>query len=140
MMVEWGDCDPAGIVYYPRYFEFFDANTNSLLADALGMQKPDILRRFKVAGWPMVDCQAKFATPISFGQQVTIATDVVRIGRSSITLSHRVTSRSGALAVEGNDTRVWIGRDENDPSKIHSIPIPCEVTQRLGAKSPGEVS
>ena len=22
--IEWGDCDPAGIVYFPRYFEYFD--------------------------------------------------------------------------------------------------------------------
>ena len=20
--IEWGDCDPAGIIFYPRYFEF----------------------------------------------------------------------------------------------------------------------
>jgi len=25
--VQWGDCDPAGIVFYPRYFEWFDAST-----------------------------------------------------------------------------------------------------------------
>ena len=28
--IEWGDCDPAGIIFYPRYFEFFDAWTAAL--------------------------------------------------------------------------------------------------------------
>ena len=25
--IEWGDCDPAGIVFYPRYFAMFDHST-----------------------------------------------------------------------------------------------------------------
>ena len=29
--IEWGDCDPAGIVYYPRYLAFFDACTSALI-------------------------------------------------------------------------------------------------------------
>ena len=35
--IEWGDCDPAGIVFNPRYFEWFDAATAALFARALGM-------------------------------------------------------------------------------------------------------
>ena len=34
--IEWGDCDPAGIIFYPRYFEFFDASTSALIERALG--------------------------------------------------------------------------------------------------------
>ena len=34
--IEWGDCDPAGIVFYPRYFAMFDASTAALFAHALG--------------------------------------------------------------------------------------------------------
>ena len=42
--IEWGDCDPAGIVYYPRYFAFFDASTSALLERALGMTKHHYLQ------------------------------------------------------------------------------------------------
>ena len=28
--IEWGDCDPGGIVFFPRYFEYCDACTNAL--------------------------------------------------------------------------------------------------------------
>jgi len=34
--IEWGDCDPAGIVFFPRYFAMFDAGTAHLFAAALG--------------------------------------------------------------------------------------------------------
>ena len=40
--IEWGDCDPAGIVYFPRYFEIFDASTAALFERALGITKAEM--------------------------------------------------------------------------------------------------
>ena len=37
--IQFGDCDPAGIVYYPNYFRFCDNATAALVAAALGMHK-----------------------------------------------------------------------------------------------------
>jgi acyl-CoA thioesterase FadM len=37
--IEWGDCDPAGIIFFARYFEFFDVSTTMLVERALGMKK-----------------------------------------------------------------------------------------------------
>ena len=37
LAIEWGDCDAAGIVFYPRYFAMFDASTAYLLEKAIGM-------------------------------------------------------------------------------------------------------
>ncbi len=37
--IEWGDCDPAGIIFYPRYFEIFDASTSALFERAMGVTK-----------------------------------------------------------------------------------------------------
>ena len=48
--IEWGDCDPAGIVYYPRYFAMFDASTTALIERALGMSKYDYLKAYDFAG------------------------------------------------------------------------------------------
>ena len=39
--IEFGDCDPAGIVYFPNYFRFFDDSTAHLISAALGMKKRD---------------------------------------------------------------------------------------------------
>ena len=48
ILIEWGDCDPFGIVFFPRYFEYFDACTNALfLAKALGFAKAEMLKRFQ---------------------------------------------------------------------------------------------
>ena len=47
--IEWGDCDPAGIVFYPRYFAFFDASTHALF-EAAGLPKPRMIREFDIVG------------------------------------------------------------------------------------------
>ena len=45
--IEWGHCDPLGIVYYPRYFEFFDACTNALF-ELAGLPKPQMLKTYAI--------------------------------------------------------------------------------------------
>ena len=57
--VEWGDCDPAGIVYYPRFFEYFDACTNALFEKA-GLRKAETLKTYGLLGIPMIDTRAQF--------------------------------------------------------------------------------
>ena len=44
--VQWGDCDPAGIVFYPRYFEWFDAGTILLFEKATGLTKIKMLAKY----------------------------------------------------------------------------------------------
>ena len=72
--IEWGDCDPAGIVYYPRYFAFFDASTSALLERALGMTKHQYLKAYDFAGHPLVNTHSRFLIPTRFGDDVTIET------------------------------------------------------------------
>ena len=58
LRIEWGDCDPAGIVYFPRYFEMFDVSTN-LMMEAAGYPKNETLKRFDLVGWSLIDVGAK---------------------------------------------------------------------------------
>jgi len=130
MRVEWGDCDPAGIIFYPRYFEFFDVSTTVLIERALGMKKIEYLRAYDFAGYPLVEIRAKFRQPTRFGDDVEIESALVACGRSSFKIEHRLTL-AGVLAAEGTETRVWVGRDPADPTRIKSRPIPAEVVARL---------
>ena len=59
--IEFGDCDPAGIVYYPNYFRMFDASTAYLLEAALGLKKIAWIKRFDIVGIPVVDTGATFS-------------------------------------------------------------------------------
>ena len=128
--IEWGDCDPAGIIYYVRYFEIFDVSTTMLFERAIGMKKIQYLKAYNFLGHPVAETRAKFRRPTRFGDEVTIVTQVVAVGRSSIKLEHRL-FHEGALAVEGAETRVWAVRDPNDPMRVKSEPIPAEIAERL---------
>jgi 4-hydroxybenzoyl-CoA thioesterase len=128
--IEWGDCDPAGIIFYPRYFAIFDTSTTMLIERAAGMKKIEYLKPYAIAGNPVVETRAKFRLPTRFGDEVAIASAVVACGRSSIKIEHRLTL-AGALAAEGSETRVWAGRDPDDPTRIKAQAIPPEIVARL---------
>jgi 4-hydroxybenzoyl-CoA thioesterase len=127
--IEWGDCDPAGIVYYPRYFAMFDACTSALIERALGMTKHDYLRAYEFAGHPLVNARSRFIIPTRFGDDVTIESTVTEFRRSSFDISHRL-HKNGALAVEGFETRVWVQGDATNGT-MKSAPIPQDVIDRL---------
>ena len=131
--IEWGDCDAAGIVYYPRYFAFFDASTHYLF-EAAGWKKADLRREFDMVGFPMVDTRGKFIIPSSFGEDIDIETEVSEFRRSSFDIRHKVFKPlpdGEQLAIEAWETRVWTRRHPDDPGKLKSQPIPEAVVKRL---------
>jgi len=131
--IEWGHCDPAGIVYYPRYFEMFDTATAHLLEAALGMNKRDWTRHFGILGIPMVDTGASFHIPSTYSDLVRIESRITRIGRTSFEIAHTVL-KDGRKAIEAHEKRVWVGGDPADPKSIGARPLPEEVVEKLGGK------
>ena len=131
--IEWGDCDPAGIVFNPRFFEWFDAATAALFVRALGITKAEMLRRYHCAGIPLVDTRATFLAPCSFGEEVRIDSTVTEFRRSSFAVNHRLFRADGALAVEALETRVWVGHAPDRPGGIKAQPIPAEIVARFAA-------
>ena len=123
--IEWGDCDAAGIVYFPRYVEYFDACTVRLF-EAAGFPKPEMLKRFGMAGYPMVDLRMRFMIPSTFGDDVVVESSITEFGRSSFKVHHRLL-RGEDLAVEGFETRVWTVLDPEQPGRLKSQAVPDEV-------------
>ena len=130
--VEWGHCDPAGIVFNSRFFEFFDWSAWLLFEAALGVPPNALAATFGIVGIPLVDAKARFLKPAQFNDVADIASEVSAFRRSSFEVAHRITI-AGQLAVEGSETRVWAGRDPNDPLKLKGMPIPAGVIERFRA-------
>ena len=128
--IQFGDCDPAGIVYYPNYFRFFDNATAALLSAAFAMHKRNWLEHFGIAGIPMVDTGARFIKPSRFGDVVDIRSEITELGRSSFSVKHTLL-RDGEVAIEAHEKRVWVVRDEQ--GGIRSAPLPEDVRQLLSA-------
>ncbi len=130
--IAWGDCDPAGIVFNPRFFEFFDAGTWQLFDLALGVKPHELAAAYGIIGMPLVDARANFIKAVKFGDAVEIATRATKFGRSSFEIEHRL-SVGGELHIEGAETRVWAAKDPADPAKIKGVAIPPDVLAKFGA-------
>jgi 4-hydroxybenzoyl-CoA thioesterase len=128
-----GDCDPAGIVFHPRYFAMFDHSTTLLIERALGMSKQQLSRAYPFAGYPMVENRARFLKPTRYGDDVVIETRLAAVRRSSFDLTHRL-SRQGELAVEGFETRVWVVADSTRAGGFKAQALPPEVAARFAAE------
>ena len=128
--VEWGDCDPARIVFNPRFFEWFDAQT-TLIFETVGLPKRDLLQRPDFAGFPLIETRARFHRAVRFGDLIAIESRIVTVRKSSFEVEHRLTN-GGELSAEGFETRVWTMRDPNNSERIKSHPIPSDILARLG--------
>jgi 4-hydroxybenzoyl-CoA thioesterase len=128
--VEWGHCDPAGIVFNSRFFEFFDWSSWLLFEQALGVRPSDLGPTFGIVGIPLVDAKARFLKPAHFNDIADIASEVSEFRRSSFDVTHHI-SIAGQLAVEGHETRVWAAQDPNDAVKLKGLPIPPAVIERF---------
>ena len=72
LVIPWGDCDPAGIVFFPRFFEMFDEATAALLHAATGLNRAQLIETYGLVGWPMVDTRAEFHVTARFDDHVLL--------------------------------------------------------------------
>lgn len=127
--IEWGDCDPGGIVYFPRYFEYFDACTNALFERA-GLPKSQMMETYCIAGFPLVEAKSRFLVPSQFGDTVVIESRVIEWGRSSFSVHHRL-FKGDVLAVEAFEKRVWVARSGDGSIRFKGQTIPHEVKEKF---------
>jgi YbgC/YbaW family acyl-CoA thioester hydrolase len=118
MTVEWGDCDEAGIVFYPNYFYWLDCTFQRLLR-AKGLSQRELKRRFG-AVTPLVDAGAQFRAPVRYDDELRIAVHVSEWRERRFRLEYRVT-RGEEVAVDGFEVRAWAVVDEL--GRIKGAPI-----------------
>ncbi|PTQ68055.1 acyl-CoA thioesterase [Celeribacter persicus] len=83
--VEFNHCDPAGIVFYPRYFEMISAVQERFFADALGASWADMTPAG--FGTPMGEINVRFAAPSRLGDRLDFTLEIARLGGASAELA-----------------------------------------------------
>lgn len=73
-------CDPAGIVFYPRYFEMINDCVEACFEQKLNAPFEELL---KDGGVPTVEISAKFHAPSRHGDALILTLEPVRLGHSS---------------------------------------------------------
>src|SRR5262245_40839568 len=120
VVVHWGDTDPAKIVFYPNYFEWFDQSTR-LFFDSVGLDWDTLLAKYGVRGVPIVEAKAKFTAPSRFRDQIVVETSITKWNDKTFEVGH-VVLNGGKRAVEGYEIRVWTKQRDDDPERIQAAP------------------
>lgn len=128
--VQWGDCDPAGIVFYPNFFRYFDQASWSLFAQ-VGQTLAAMQARGAI-GIPLVDAGASFRIPCRFGDPLEIESWVSEWKERTFKVTH-VVRQAGRDHLHGHETRFWGLRHPEDPNRLKSAAVPDDIRHALEA-------
>lgn len=117
ILVRFADCDPAGIVFYPRYAEMFNNLVEDWFAEALHLPFSE-LHKTRRWGIPTVRLEVDFLQPSRLGEILSAALSVVKVGRSSIHLAIELRGPDGRKRVQAGIVVVLIDMDTNSPLSI----------------------
>ena len=129
LRIEWGQCDPAGIVFYPHYLVMID-NSTGWLFERTGLSASGMRRKYGIVGLPVVEVSVRFLMPCRFDEEVIVESEIGEWGRSSFTVRHRILNNN-KLALEGFEKRVWAGRHPGKPDAIQARAVPAEIIASL---------
>ncbi len=123
--VYWADCDAAGILYFARFFHYFEMAEEELFA-SLGRPRGEFLDSLRV-GFPRAEAWARFFRPLRLGDQIEATAWIGKRTRTAL-VYHFELRREGdsELAAEGHYRVVCVRRDSFRP-----IPWPQEVLDLL---------
>ncbi len=129
VVVEFRDCDPSDIVFYPNFFCWFDAATWWLFEHA-GLTRQTMEREFNFLGLPILDAKAKFIAPARFHDELIVESHVAAWRDKTFDVAHTIRCGSVVIA-EGLETRAWCGPHPEDPHRLKAAAIPKEVREKL---------
>lgn len=128
--IDWGDCDDAGIVFYPHYYRWMDAHFHRFTS-ALGFDQRRLAREFGIHGTPLRQTGCTFLAPASYGDTLQIRSQLVALGTTSLKLIYHF-SRASLPIAEGFEARVMVSRTGEDEGIAKAV-IPPPIRAALAA-------
>ncbi|MGV3652767.1 MAG: acyl-CoA thioesterase [Noviherbaspirillum sp.] len=122
--VEFGDCDPAQIVWYPNFFRWIDAASRDFFTQCGVPRWQETERTLGVIGTPLVDTQARFIRTASYGDTLEVHTCVSEWRNKSFVQTHRIL-RGEELIMQCDEVRIFAER--RPEGGIRAVPIPEEI-------------
>lgn len=111
--------DPAGFVFFPRYFEMLQAVTEDWFTHRLGIKFADLVMKERV-GQPTAQTECQFVKPCRLGESLNIALILERIGNSSMTI-HYIGTVDGEVRVRAKSIQVMVNMDTGRPVEFSAI-------------------
>ena len=124
--VQFGDCDPAGIVFFPNFSRWMD---EASLAFFMACGVPpwrELVKTRGIVGTPLLEIHTRFMKPATYGETIEIHTSVE--DWSAKTFRHRhVVRRGDTLLCEGTEVRAFVIHDAEQGGRLRAIPVPEDI-------------
>jgi 4-hydroxybenzoyl-CoA thioesterase len=120
--VRFGDCDPAGLVYYPVLFHYCHAAMEEFFAARCGVSYARLMSGRRI-GFPTVNVRAEFFAPFVYGDEASVEVWASAVGRTSVTFEYRLRRASdGELCASATHVQVSMDLDER-----RAVPVPADL-------------
>lgn len=124
--VHFGDCDPAGIVFFPNFARWMDqASLAYFMAAGVPPWRELALTR-GIVGTPVLETHTRFIQSATYGETLEVHTSVTAWERKVFRHLHRV-MRGDVLLCEGTEVRAFVSRHPDDATRLKAIPPPEDI-------------
>ncbi len=133
--IQFGDCDPAGIVFYPNFSRWMDAASLSFFMQCGVPPWRELVKTRGIVGTPLLEIHTRFSKAVTYGQAILITTWIAEWRARVFVQMHRVTRRIGGggdadeLVCEGREVRAFVKRDADNPDRLRAIAVPDDIRE-----------
>jgi len=124
--VMFGDCDPAGIVFFPNFSKWMDASSLNFFVSCGVLPWRELVKTRGIIGTPLLEIHTRFMRPATYGERLQIHTSVQE-WRDKVFVHQHVVKRGDTVLCEGQETRAFCIRHPEDSTRIKAIPVPEDI-------------
>lgn len=119
--IMWGDLDALGIVFYPRYYEWFDSCAHQFF-EIIGLPHDRLWKEQGIV-FGLAETQCRYLNAGRYHQQIKILTRIQELNKRGLTLKHIITHAEGdKILVVGMEKRICMDASNAQHLKISTIP------------------
>jgi 4-hydroxybenzoyl-CoA thioesterase len=122
--IRFSNCDPAGIVYFPEFFDMINSLVEDWFTIGMDTSSADLMMRSHI-GTPTIDIQCEFIKPCRYGERLRLELAVTKIGRTSFHLTETGTV-AGELRWRTRHVLCFLSTETYRP-----VPIPPGLREKM---------
>ena len=124
--VMFGDCDPAGIVFFPNFSKWMDASSLNFFVQCGVPTWRELYKTTGIIGTPLLEVNTRFISPATYGEQLQVFTSMQE-WRAKVFIQKHIVKRGETVLCEGLETRAFCIRHPDDPNRIKAIAVPENI-------------
>ena len=131
--IEWGNCDPSGLVFNPNYYIWMDQGAHQLI-EVSEYPIAETLTNTRFRGCALVSSGMNYRKQAYYNDRIELTSEVEKFGNKSFTMRHEFT-KDEILLADGFEFRVWGCTDPEQPQRLIAERIPDEFRACLSVEA-----